>query len=260
MFEHACRLGLEGIVSKRVDLPYRPGRGDHWLKTKGVLRQEFIILGYIPSTVAKGSVGALLLGYFDKRHAVLRRPGRHGLFQRPGADRCATRSKRSRRRSPSSATSCPPAPRRACAGRSRSSSARSNTAAGRRTSCFGRPPSRGCAKTVRRRRSCWRRRRSNPKSDRGRELAARASHPSRADPLAGAGRHQAGPGRVLCRHRRLDSAAHLRTRAEPGALPLRRGRERLLRQACLARAERRGATRRCRREGEDAGRSTISKG
>ena len=66
MFEHACRLGLEGIVSKRVDLPYRPGRGDHWLKVKGVLRQEFIILSYIPSTVAPGTVGALLLGYFDK--------------------------------------------------------------------------------------------------------------------------------------------------------------------------------------------------
>ena len=66
MFEHACRLGLEGIVSKRIDLPYRPGRGDHWLKAKGVLRQEFIILGYIPSTAAKGTVGALLLGYFDQ--------------------------------------------------------------------------------------------------------------------------------------------------------------------------------------------------
>jgi bifunctional non-homologous end joining protein LigD len=65
MFEHACRLGLEGIVSKRGDLPYRPGRGEHWLKAKAVLRQEFVILGYIPSTVAKGLVGALLLGYFD---------------------------------------------------------------------------------------------------------------------------------------------------------------------------------------------------
>ncbi len=66
MFEHACRLGLEGIVSKRLDLPYRPGRGEHWLKVKGVLRQELIILGYVPSTVAKGTVGALLLGYFEK--------------------------------------------------------------------------------------------------------------------------------------------------------------------------------------------------
>jgi bifunctional non-homologous end joining protein LigD len=66
MFEHACRLGLEGIVSKRADLPYRPGRSDYWLKTKATLRQEFAILGYIPSTAAKGTVGALLLGYYER--------------------------------------------------------------------------------------------------------------------------------------------------------------------------------------------------
>ena len=65
VFEHAARIGLEGIVSKRLDLPYRPGRGEHWQKTKSMLRQEFVILGYVPSTVAKGSAGALLLGYYD---------------------------------------------------------------------------------------------------------------------------------------------------------------------------------------------------
>jgi bifunctional non-homologous end joining protein LigD len=65
MLEHACRLGLEGIVSKRVDMPYRSGRGEHWLKSKSVLRQEFIIIGYVPSTVAPGSVGALVLGYHE---------------------------------------------------------------------------------------------------------------------------------------------------------------------------------------------------
>lgn len=63
MFDHASRLGLEGIVSKRKDQPYRAGRGNHWLKTKSVLRQEFIILGYVPSTASKGAVGALALGY-----------------------------------------------------------------------------------------------------------------------------------------------------------------------------------------------------
>jgi bifunctional non-homologous end joining protein LigD len=63
MLKHACRLGLEGIISKRVDLPYRSGRGDHWLKSKCAHSQEFLILGYSPSTVAAASVGALLLGY-----------------------------------------------------------------------------------------------------------------------------------------------------------------------------------------------------
>jgi bifunctional non-homologous end joining protein LigD len=63
MFEHAGRLGLEGIVSKRRDLPYRSGRTDDWLKSKCVARQEFLILGHIPSSVAAGMVGALMLGY-----------------------------------------------------------------------------------------------------------------------------------------------------------------------------------------------------
>jgi bifunctional non-homologous end joining protein LigD len=63
MLKHACRLGLEGIVSKRVDLPYRSGRGDHWLKSKCTHSEEFLILGYSPSTVAAAQVGALLLGY-----------------------------------------------------------------------------------------------------------------------------------------------------------------------------------------------------
>jgi bifunctional non-homologous end joining protein LigD len=76
MFDHACRLGLEGIVSKRIDLPYRSGRGPHWLKSKSVLRQEFVIVGHVPSTVAKGSLGALVLGYFDR--GVLYYAGRVG--------------------------------------------------------------------------------------------------------------------------------------------------------------------------------------
>jgi bifunctional non-homologous end joining protein LigD len=65
MFEHARRLGLEGIVSKRKDLPYRPGRGEHWLKSKCVERQDFVILGYVASTAASGTVGSMLLGYHD---------------------------------------------------------------------------------------------------------------------------------------------------------------------------------------------------
>jgi ATP-dependent DNA ligase len=34
VFQHACRMGLEGIVSKRKDLPYRSGRSKDWLKMK----------------------------------------------------------------------------------------------------------------------------------------------------------------------------------------------------------------------------------
>jgi bifunctional non-homologous end joining protein LigD len=34
MFRHACALGLEGIVSKRLDQPYSSGRCHHWRKVK----------------------------------------------------------------------------------------------------------------------------------------------------------------------------------------------------------------------------------
>ena len=81
MLEHSCRLGLEGIISKRSDLPYRSGRGDHWLKSKCVERQEFVILGYVPSTVGSRSVGSLALGYHDRRKTYLRRPGRDRVVQ-----------------------------------------------------------------------------------------------------------------------------------------------------------------------------------
>src|ERR1700680_1900709 len=70
MLEHTCRLGLEGIVSKRKDLPYRPGRGTHWLKTKCVQAQEFVILGYVPSAAGTAFVGALALGFYEKRKLV----------------------------------------------------------------------------------------------------------------------------------------------------------------------------------------------
>ncbi len=34
VFKHACALGCEGIVSKRLGSPYRSGRVEHWLKVK----------------------------------------------------------------------------------------------------------------------------------------------------------------------------------------------------------------------------------
>src|SRR5438046_569998 len=42
----ACRMGLEGIISKRRNRPYQPGRGDDWLKVKCVQTDEFVIGGY----------------------------------------------------------------------------------------------------------------------------------------------------------------------------------------------------------------------
>lgn len=59
----ACELGLEGIVSKRTDKPYRSGRHGHWTKVKCVLTDEFVICGYLASNPDPRAVGALVLGY-----------------------------------------------------------------------------------------------------------------------------------------------------------------------------------------------------
>src|SRR5215212_7200645 len=63
-FDQACRLGLEGIISKRGDQPYHPGRHGDWVKTKCVLRQEFVIGGFTDPEGARAGIGALLVGYF----------------------------------------------------------------------------------------------------------------------------------------------------------------------------------------------------
>jgi bifunctional non-homologous end joining protein LigD len=76
MLKHACRIGLEGIVSKRKDLPYRSGRGEHWLKIKCIQAQEFVIAGYVPSTAGADMVGSLVLGYYED--AKLLHAGRVG--------------------------------------------------------------------------------------------------------------------------------------------------------------------------------------
>ena len=52
-------MGLEGIVSKRRDCPYRSGRSEDWLKVKSAHRQEFVIAGYAPHTNSTRSVGSL---------------------------------------------------------------------------------------------------------------------------------------------------------------------------------------------------------
>jgi len=65
VLQHACRLSLEGIVSKQRDAPYRPGRGKTWVKSKCSARQEFVIGGYVPSTVSRTAVGSLALGVYE---------------------------------------------------------------------------------------------------------------------------------------------------------------------------------------------------
>lgn len=64
-YEQACAAGLEGIVSKRADAPYRSGRGKAWLKIKCTRGEEFVIGGYSRSDVRGKPFSSLLLGTFE---------------------------------------------------------------------------------------------------------------------------------------------------------------------------------------------------
>jgi bifunctional non-homologous end joining protein LigD len=70
MFAESCRRNLEGIISKRRDSRYVPGRGRDWLKVKCLSRQEFVIGGWSDPSGARKGFGALLLGVYDKDRLV----------------------------------------------------------------------------------------------------------------------------------------------------------------------------------------------
>jgi bifunctional non-homologous end joining protein LigD len=86
MLRQACRMGLEGVVSKRAGAPYRSGRGKDWIKSKCTQRQEFLIVGYIPSKASGRELASLALGYHDGK--TLRMAGRvgTGFNERSAAD------------------------------------------------------------------------------------------------------------------------------------------------------------------------------
>ena len=84
LLKHACRMGLEGIVSKLADAAYHSGRGRDWIKTKCSDRQEFVVAGFAPSSADAHAVGALVLGYYES--GKLRYAGRTGTgFTHDGA-------------------------------------------------------------------------------------------------------------------------------------------------------------------------------
>jgi bifunctional non-homologous end joining protein LigD len=60
LFSEACRLGLEGIVSKRADAPYRGRRTADWLKVKCAVSADFRIVGWLPSDARMGFRSLLL--------------------------------------------------------------------------------------------------------------------------------------------------------------------------------------------------------
>jgi bifunctional non-homologous end joining protein LigD len=65
LHEKACASGLEGIISKRKDQPYRSGRTRDWLKIKCFKSQEFVIGGFTDPAGSRSYLGALLIGVYE---------------------------------------------------------------------------------------------------------------------------------------------------------------------------------------------------
>lgn len=99
-FKHACEFGIEGIVSKLADSPYESTRNRNWLKVKCSKRQEFVIVGYTPSSKGLPGFGSLVLGVYEKGKLVYAgRVGTGFTFKQRG-DLKKQLDKLSRERSP----------------------------------------------------------------------------------------------------------------------------------------------------------------
>jgi bifunctional non-homologous end joining protein LigD len=85
VFENACRLKAEGIISKLASATYQSGRGGSWLKVKCLHEQEFVVGGFTPPSKGGPGIGAILLGYY--RDGELQYAGRAGtgFSQKSGA-------------------------------------------------------------------------------------------------------------------------------------------------------------------------------
>jgi bifunctional non-homologous end joining protein LigD len=67
MFEHAAKLGWEGIVSKNAQAPYRSERTEAWLKIKTVQKGEFPVVGFVRDPTG---IAALYLGKREGKELV----------------------------------------------------------------------------------------------------------------------------------------------------------------------------------------------
>lgn len=107
-FETACNAQWEGIVSKKIDAPYRSERSHSWLKVKCSYNEEFAIVGYTLSSAGPGMIGALLLGEHNPKASSFKYCGKVGTgFSNKDRSELLRRLKRDLR----SKSPCLPIPR-----------------------------------------------------------------------------------------------------------------------------------------------------
>jgi len=76
LYEQVVNLGLEGIVAKKADSPYRNGRSSDWLKIRADRIDDFVIVGFSKPKGSRGGFGSLHVGaYKDGRLIYCGRAG-----------------------------------------------------------------------------------------------------------------------------------------------------------------------------------------
>ena len=80
IFEKACQLGAEGIVSKKASAPYSSGRSGNWLKIKCVRQQEFVIGGFTPPSKIRRRHRRSAAGLLPRRRTGICGPHRHRVY------------------------------------------------------------------------------------------------------------------------------------------------------------------------------------
>ncbi len=68
LYEQVQKLGLEGIVAKRADSPYKPGRSAIWLKIRTRRTDDFVVVGFTAPKGHRAGFGALLLAAYQSGH------------------------------------------------------------------------------------------------------------------------------------------------------------------------------------------------
>jgi len=67
LFERVRAMGLEGLIAKRAEVPYRGGRSDQWLKIVAERTGDFVVCGFTQGKGSRSGFGALHLGAFEGR-------------------------------------------------------------------------------------------------------------------------------------------------------------------------------------------------
>src|SRR5262249_35566331 len=145
IFQHACEMNLEGIISKLREAPYRSGRSENFIKTKCHNAQEFVVVGFTPSAAMPNAIGALSVAFHE--NGELRYAGRVGTGYTHETSRDLWKRLKALRADRAPVTLPKNERRKTVICSNRNWSWRPNSAASLMTACCGKPPTRDCART-----------------------------------------------------------------------------------------------------------------